>query len=53
MACQSNDDRRVQREIAEAAGTTEVTLRNRYKGLKEAIDEMPTPESIDPITKYN
>jgi transcription initiation factor TFIIB len=53
MACQRNDDRRVQREIAEAAGTTEVTLRNRYKGLKEAIEEMPTPESVDPIARFN
>ena len=38
MACQDNDDRRVQREIAVAAGTTEVTLRNRYKGLKKALE---------------
>jgi transcription initiation factor TFIIB len=43
MACQENDDRRVQRVIAEAAGTTEVTLRNRYRGLKEVLnDELPT-----------
>lgn len=42
MACQENNDRRVQREIAQAAGTTEVTLRNRYRGLKEVLDEMPT-----------
>jgi transcription initiation factor TFIIIB Brf1 subunit/transcription initiation factor TFIIB len=24
--------------IADAAGVTEVTIRNRYKGLKEALD---------------
>lgn len=53
MACQENDDRRVQRVIAEAAGTTEVTLRNRYKGLKEAIDELPSPESVRPVTNFN
>jgi transcription initiation factor TFIIB len=53
MACQRNDDRRVQREIAEAAGTTEVTLRNRYKGLKEAINDMPTPESVNPVSNFN
>jgi transcription initiation factor TFIIB len=41
MACQENNDRRVQRVIAEAAGTTEVTLRNRYRGLKEVLDDMP------------
>jgi transcription initiation factor TFIIB len=41
MACQENNDRRVQRVIAEAAGTTEVTLRNRYRGLKEVLDDLP------------
>jgi hypothetical protein len=30
--------------IAEAAGTTEVTLRNRYRGLKEVLDDVPTLE---------
>jgi len=49
MACQENDDRRVQRVIAEAAGTTEVTLRNRYRGLKEVLDdELPTVEYQTP-----
>jgi len=47
MACQENNDRRVQRVIAEAAGTTEVTLRNRYRGLKEVLDEVP---DMDPPT---
>jgi transcription initiation factor TFIIB len=51
MACQENNDRRVQRVVAEAAGTTEVTLRNRYKGLKEAIIELPILESIQPISQ--
>jgi len=41
MACQENNDRRVQRLIAEAAGTTEVTLRNRYRGLKEVLGDLP------------
>jgi transcription initiation factor TFIIB len=41
MACQENNDKRVQRLIAEAAGTTEVTLRNRYRGLKEVLSELP------------
>jgi transcription initiation factor TFIIB len=44
MACQENNDRRVQRVIAEAAGTTEVTLRNRYRGLKEVLDDIATLE---------
>jgi transcription initiation factor TFIIB len=37
MACQETGEKRVQRVIAEAAGTTEVTLRNRYRGLKDAL----------------
>jgi transcription initiation factor TFIIB len=44
MACQETKEKRVQRVIAKAAGTTEVTLRNRYRGLKEALDEM----NVDP-----
>lgn len=42
MACQENNDKRIQKEIAAAAGTTEVTLRNRLKGLQTTLDdEMP------------
>ena len=37
MACIDNNDRRVQKEVALAAGTTEVTLRNRLRGLEETI----------------
>jgi transcription initiation factor TFIIB len=47
MACQETKEKRVQRVIAKAAGTTEVTLRNRYRGLKQALDEMETtPEDL-------
>lgn len=47
MAGQETNEKRVQRVIAEAAGTTEVTLRNRYRGLKEALEEMEiTPEDL-------
>ena len=49
MACQENNDRRVQRAIAEAAGTTEVTLRNRYRGLKEVLDGVPTLDTPAPL----
>ena len=42
MACQETKEKRVQRVIAKAAGTTEVTLRNRYRGLKQALDDMET-----------
>ena len=47
MACQETKEKRVQRVIAKAAGTTEVTLRNRYRGLKEALTVMETtPEDL-------
>jgi transcription initiation factor TFIIB len=31
-------ERRTQREVAETAGVTEVTIRNRYKELAETLD---------------
>ncbi|MFA4860040.1 transcription initiation factor IIB [Methanoregula sp.] len=33
-----NGERRTQREVAEVAGVTEVTIRNRYKELAEKLD---------------
>jgi len=39
MACIENEDKRIQKEVAAAAGTTEVTLRNRLKGLKATLDD--------------
>jgi len=36
LSCVVNGVSITQREIAEAAGVTEVTIRNRYKGLKDA-----------------
>lgn len=38
LACVKNGEDKTQRDIAEAASVTEVTIRNRYKGLKESID---------------
>jgi transcription initiation factor TFIIB len=38
VACVSNGENKTQRDVAEAAGVTEVTIRNRYKGLKIALD---------------
>ncbi len=40
MACINNDDKRIQKEVADAAGTTEVTLRNRLRGLEKTISEI-------------
>jgi transcription initiation factor TFIIB len=39
LACKIKDERCTQKEIAEAAGTSEVTIRNRLKDLKRVIDE--------------
>ena len=35
LSCVKNGEAKTQRDIAEAANVTEVTIRNRYKGLKE------------------
>jgi transcription initiation factor TFIIB len=37
IACVMNNEKRTQKLIADAAGVTEVTIRNRYKGLKDAL----------------
>jgi len=38
LACELSGGHIVQRRIAEAADTTEVTLRNRYRGLKRVLN---------------
>ena len=38
VACVRNGENKTQRDVAEAAGVTEVTIRNRYKGLKIALN---------------
>ena len=38
MSVVKNDEDKTQRDIAEAANVTEVTIRNRYKGLKDSLD---------------
>jgi len=38
VACVTNGENKTQRDVAEAAGVTEVTIRNRYKGLKISLD---------------
>lgn len=37
IACLQNDEKITQKSIAEAAGVTEVTVRNRYKALKKQL----------------
>jgi transcription initiation factor TFIIB len=43
LSCLKYCEKRTQKEVAEAAGTTEVTLRNRVKGLEYAMK----PEQFD------
>ena len=38
IACVLTDEKKTQKDIAEAAGVTEVTVRNRYKSLKEQLN---------------
>lgn len=37
LSCISNGENITQKEVAEAAGVTEVTIRNRYKGVKISL----------------
>lgn len=37
ISCVMKNTKRTQKEIAEAAGVTEVTVRNRYKGLRKEL----------------
>jgi transcription initiation factor TFIIB len=42
IACLQNGERITQKDIAEASGVTEVTVRNRYKALKKQLNlEIP------------
>ena len=42
IACVQNNEKKTQKDIAEAAGVTEVTVRNRYKALKRQLNlELP------------
>jgi transcription initiation factor TFIIB len=43
IACLQHNEKITQKDIAEAAGVTEVTVRNRYKALKKQLN-LTTPE---------
>ncbi len=48
LACVMNGEKRTQKDIARASGVTEVTIRNRYKDMKNILDPeflFPTPSS--------
>jgi transcription initiation factor TFIIB len=38
IACKQNGEKKTQKEIADAAGVTEVTVRNRFKNLKKHLN---------------
>ena len=38
IACVMEDDKKTQKDIAEASGVTEVTVRNRYKSLRNVLN---------------
>jgi len=38
IACVMNEERRTQKDLADASGVTEVTIRNRYKEMKNLLD---------------
>ena len=38
MAALLNNEKKTQREVADVAGITEVTIRNRYKELLDKLD---------------
>ena len=47
IACLQNNEKITQKDIAEAAGVTEVTVRNRYKALKRQLNlEIPERASF-------
>ena len=37
IACEQNNEKRIQKDIAEIAGVTEVTIRNLYKAIKRTL----------------
>ena len=38
LSCVINGENKTQKDNAVAAGVTEVTIRNRYKGLKDSLE---------------
>jgi transcription initiation factor TFIIB len=38
IACLQNNEKKTQKDIAEAADVSEVTVRNRYKELKRTLN---------------
>ena len=51
IACLQHNERITQKDIAEAAGVTEVTIRNRYKALKNQLS-LETPDSKTVFARF-
>jgi len=49
MACKANDEKRTQKDIAKAAGTTEVTLRNRLRDLENVVEHTDLLDSVNDL----
>ena len=47
LACKANDEYMTQKDIAEAAGTTEVTLRNRLRDLEKMAEQTSSGGSYE------
>jgi transcription initiation factor TFIIB len=46
IACLQHNEKKTQKDISEAAGVTEVTVRNRYKALAKQLNlETPNPKA--------
>jgi transcription initiation factor TFIIB len=45
IACLQNTEKQTQKDISDAAGVTEVTVRNRYKDLKKRLN-LETPDTL-------
>jgi transcription initiation factor TFIIB len=50
IACLLNNEKITQKDIAEAAGVTEVTVRNRYKALKRQLN-IKIPDNSLPLNR--
>ena len=53
IACLQNDEKITQKDIADAAGVTEVTIRNRYKALIFQLNLVVPNKTLDISKRRN
>ena len=46
LSCLTNGETRTQKDIADAAGVTEVTIRNRFSELKDRLHSIKSSNAI-------